>query len=104
MPTWLTSTRGCFRPRAVAPSAMTSGSIRVAMGQPARTRRRTRRCGHFPARASISTLNRSYWNLVKERLSPDYVKALPTETNVFRAVRISVERQQSHRPLQIQRP
>jgi hypothetical protein len=31
------------------------------------------------------TLNRSYWNLVKERLSPDYVKALPTETNVFRA-------------------
>ena len=38
------------------------------------TRRRTRRCGHFPARASISTLNRSYWNLVKERLSPVYVK------------------------------
>ena len=31
-------------------------------------------------------------------------QALPTETNVFRAVRISVERQQSHRLLQIQRP
>jgi hypothetical protein len=31
------------------------------------------------------TLNRSYWNLVKERLTPDYVDALPTETNVFRA-------------------
>ena len=30
-------------------------------------------------------MNRSYWNLVKERLTPDYVKALPTETNVFRA-------------------
>jgi hypothetical protein len=31
------------------------------------------------------TLNRSYWNLVKERMTPDYVDALPTETNVFRA-------------------
>jgi hypothetical protein len=31
------------------------------------------------------TLNRSYWNLVKERLTPDYVGALPTAANVFRA-------------------
>jgi hypothetical protein len=31
------------------------------------------------------TLNRSYWNLVKERLTPDYVNGLPTETNAFRA-------------------
>ena len=31
------------------------------------------------------TLNRSYWNDVQERLTPEYVDALPTRTNVFRA-------------------
>lgn len=31
------------------------------------------------------TFNRSYWNEVKQRLTPDYVRSLPTQTNVFRA-------------------
>lgn len=31
------------------------------------------------------TLNRSYWNQVQNRLTPEYVRALPTSTNVFRA-------------------
>ncbi|MBW3631924.1 MAG: hypothetical protein KY456_02730 [Chloroflexi bacterium] len=31
------------------------------------------------------TLNRSYWNRVKEQLTPEFVSALPTKTNVFRA-------------------
>ncbi|HEX5498205.1 MAG TPA: hypothetical protein VFX03_03220, partial [Thermomicrobiales bacterium] len=31
------------------------------------------------------TLNRSYWNRVRDELTPDYVHALPTRTNVFRA-------------------
>jgi len=31
------------------------------------------------------TLNRSYWNRVRAELTPDYVRALPTKRNVFRA-------------------
>jgi hypothetical protein len=31
------------------------------------------------------TMNRSYWNQVKAQLTPEQVRALPTETNVFRA-------------------
>jgi hypothetical protein len=46
---------------------------------------------HAPLRALPTdgiyqhTLNRSYWNVVKDQLTSDYVASLPTETNVFRA-------------------